>query len=665
MGSSLVLISALVNAFFIAVVARRLLGVPVGWPRTIVLSLLLNAVAVPLVTWILDALGARLDPTSGQDAAVVMAIAVLTIAWLIALEVGLLVLLEALVPTGSLLGPVPFLQSLPARSRRGQRYARIVAIATRHGLGGFLTTRGTRHGVETSTSSTARALRLALTDAGVTFVKLGQMLSSRPDLVRPEFVQELSRLQSDVAAQPWSTVRGTLEQELGSLDAIFTHVDPEPLAAASIGQVHRAQLVGGERVVVKVQRSDARAQVTADLDIIGRLARWLDRTQPWARDLGVRDLAEGFAASLEEELDHRVEAENVEAVRGVGSRAEPPVSVPAVHRSTARVLIMEELAGTPLSGAADLLAALPDDVRRSHADALLTTVLEQMLESGIFHADLHPGNVLIDADGGLSLLDFGSVGRLDRGARLSLGLLLLAIDRQDAAAATRALCDVLDHPPSLDSRALERDLAQLIMRFGSSAGRTSDLFVQLLRVVLRHGLSIPPSLAAALRALGALEGTLQTLDPEVDLVAAARERGRSVVTRRIGPGGVKEEIEDQLVTLLPTLQRLPHRLSSILEDVEGGRLTVTLRTFQDPAERRFLSGLVQQVVTAILAATAALSGILLLMVDRGPELTDQLTLGAYLGGVLVLFAFVLGARLLVLVFRSGRDHDVGMSRWHS
>ena len=239
----------------------------------------------------------------------VVMVSVLFVAWVVAVEVGVLVILEALLPTGSVPGPVELVRTAPARVRRARRYAQIVRIAARHGLGRYLTPRPPDHepGV-----ATARALREALTAGGVTFVKLGQMLSTRSDLLGPSYVAELSRLQSDVAPEPWETVRRTLVEELGrDPDEVFDEVDPVPLAAASVGQVHRARLASGEDVVVKVQRTDARAQVTADLDIVERLAAWLQRTTPWARALGVRDLAAGFAQSLDEELDYRVEAANV------------------------------------------------------------------------------------------------------------------------------------------------------------------------------------------------------------------------------------------------------------------------------------------------------------------------------------------------------------------
>lgn len=648
MGSLGLLLGSVLNALLIAVIARRLLGVPVGWPRTIALALIVNGSTAPLVDWV----GERLDFEPAADGRMPVAgvlIVVLIVAWLVALEVGVLAILEALVPTGTLPGPVTLVRSLPGRWRRSRRYAAIVRIAARHGLGRYLSPRA-RTGDERPASATARALREALTQGGVTFIKLGQMLSTRPDVVGPDFVAELSRLHSDVPPQAWPEVATTLAAELGGDPAtVFASIEQQPLAAASVGQVHRATLLDGRPVVVKVQRSDARAQVTADLDIVLRLASWLDRSVPWARRLGVRDLAVGFAASLDDELDYRVEARNMRAIAATTSR----VGVPGVHRSTRRLLVMDAMPGKPLSSAD--LTTVSDERRRELADLLLDTVLEQVMGNGVFHADLHAGNVLFDDTddpaGQLSLLDFGSVGRLDRGARTSLGLLLLALDRQDSVAATQALTDLLDTSAETDGRSLEREVGQLVMRHGAG-GDADQLFLDLFRLVVTHGLRVPPPVAAAFRALGALEGTLALLTPQTDLISAARERGTAMVTGELDPAGVRRALEDQLIGLLPTLQRLPRQVSSIVDDLQGGRFTTTVRLFQDEHERGFLRGLVQQLVLAILAATTALSGVALVVSDRGPQLTSEVPLVTFCGLVLLLFAFVLGSRVVVVAFRS-------------
>src|SRR5690606_6798584 len=317
-------------------------------------------------------------------------------------------------------------------------------------------------------AKTARSLTAALNEAGVAFIKFGQMLSSRPDLVADVFVRELSRLQTGADPEPWPRIEAAIEEALGRpIGEVFAPVDPEPLAAASVAQVHAGELLGGERVVVKVQRPGAQRQVEADVDILLRLGRRLDRGTAWGAALGVRRLAEGFADSLEEELDYTVEMDNMRAIAGAGGIRVP---APYPEHSSRTLLVMERIDGVPVGDAAGLLAGFTAEERREIAERLVGEVLRQITVTGVFHADLHMGNILIGPDRELAMLDFGSVGRLDSGARTSLGLLLMAIERDDSIAASDALIDLLDRPDELDERRLEREVGQVMVRFAGGLG---------------------------------------------------------------------------------------------------------------------------------------------------------------------------------------------------
>lgn len=650
MNAFVVFVGAVVNAAVIGFFARRLIGVPVGWPRTIVLSMGVYFGIAPMLAWVAEML--HLAPITGHRAAGIPEFFVigLVILWIVVVEVIVLAILEALLPTGSVLNPVTFARTMPSRWRRARRYSAILAITTKHGLGAYLRPRS--KGPDTSDAALARSLREAFTEGGVTFVKLGQMLSTRPDLLPQAYVDELSRLHSNVPPEPWESVRPILEAELGAPVAeVFATIDPTPMAAASVAQIHAARLPDGTPVVVKIQRPKARAQATADLDIVLRLARLLDRHAEWARHLGVVDLAHGFADSLREELDYRVELANMQALAAASPDLRIPTPYPQL--SGQRVIVMERMAGRPLSSADDMLNGITASERAAMAERLFGAVLQQILGRGVFHADLHAGNILVDEDGTLGLLDFGAVGRLDQAGRHSLSTLLLAVDRQDGIIATDALIALLGTPPGLDDRRLELQLGQLIVRYGGGVGSggSAQLFIDLFDIVLQHRLSVPQPVAAAFRAMGALEGSLLILTRDLDIVSVARERGQSLLAEALTPTEVRGTIEAQLATMLPLLQRLPRRVNRLADDLQGGTFTMNIRPLASPSDRSFVTGLVQQLVVAMLAAALTVGGIILAVSDVGPIMTAGLSLFTYLGFVLLLFAFVLGSRALVLVFR--------------
>lgn len=241
---------------------------------------------------------------------------------------------------------------------------------------------------------------------------------------------------------------------------------------------------------------------------------------------------------------------------------------------------------------------------------------------------------------------------------------MLAINAQDAIAATDALIDLLGAPLGLDDRGMERQLGQLIVRYagGLGTGGSAELYLALFRLMLTHRLSVPAPIAAAFRALGALEGSLQRLSGEMDLAAAAREHGRSLMTELLGPEEIRSTLEMQLVSVLPLLQRLPRRVGRLAENLESGAFTVNVRAFGHEQDRSFVTGIVQQVVVALLAAALAIGGVILVVADTGPIMTDGLRLYTFCGLVLLLFAFVLGFRALVLVFRQSAQHGTRPGR---
>jgi len=649
----------------LAATARRVMGAPVGWVRAGVVSLLALTAASSALTYGLRSSGwATADGRLTVTPLVALVAIALTFAWAFVLGLCFLLVLELLVPTGTLPTPWRAVRGLRQGHRESRRYAQILAIGVCHGLGGALS-RGARQPDGSRLSRTderrlAAAFRDALSDAGVTFVKFGQMLSTRRDLLTPTVADTLATLQSEVPPAPWPQVEAALVEALGRpVEEAFAELTEVPLASASVGQVHAAVLPDGREVVVKVQRPGAREQVEVDLAILRRLARRVERDTAWGRSLGVVALADGFAASLREELDYRSEAENTLALRAAldvrtddGVSSGPLVTVPDVvpELSGPTLLVLERVAGSPVGRARDELAGLDAAARAGLAQRLLAATLDQVLVAGTFHADLHPGNVLVTPDGGLALLDMGAVGRLGEPERLALGALLLAIDGDDAIAATDALLELLDAPPGLDPRRLERDVGRLVLRFRSGAA-VDAAFSSLFRLVTDAGCAVPPQVAAAFRTFTSLEGTLRLISPGFDLVAQAREQGGPLVRRLVTVDAVRRKVTQQLVGFAPELERLPRRVTRLVSDLEQGRFTVAVRAFADPDDRAFVTGLVQQVVSTVVAAAAVVAAVVLLVADGGPQLGDGVALFPVLGAALGFAGTVLGVRVLVFAFR--------------
>jgi ubiquinone biosynthesis protein len=631
----------------LAVGARRLLGLQLGVVRTVLAGVVGSA------AW----LAFGLAIARPQQRPFMLTTVQLGIALLVAM--GFLVLAEAVLPSGSL-RPVTWARALRHRLARARRYLQISRIAARHGLLPYLRGRR-RHQADTPAgrAGLARSVRLALEEGGVSFVKLGQLLATRRDLLPAEFVNELSRLHHQVTPAPWPQVEQVLGQELGTPDAVFDKLDARPLAAASIAQVHQARLrSSGAEVVVKVQRPGIRPVVERDLDIVDRMARRLQTRTRWGATIGAVELARGFANALHEELDFRVEARNMAVVAAASAvpGTDTSVRLPAVHPQlcTERVLVMERLDGLPLDAAGPVIDTRGLD-RQVLARALLGCLLRQIMLGGVFHADPHPGNILLLDDGRLGLLDFGSVGRLDALLRAALQQFLLAIDRGDPAGLYDALLEVMVRPDDVDEQRLQRALGQFMARhLNPGAAPEVEMFTDLFRLVASYDLMVPPEVAAVFRALATLEATLGRLAPGFDIVAESRTFAAAQLSGQLQPTSLRQAANDELPTLLPMLRRLPRRADRITNALEHGRLGLGVRLFADPRDRRFLTTLVHQILLAFLGATTGIMAVLLLGSSGGPKLSPTVSLFQVLGYNLLVVSAVLILRVLVTTFRPPR-----------
>jgi ubiquinone biosynthesis protein len=658
LGDVALVISAVLLVLGLGWAARRLLGLPVGTVRALVAGLIGAAVGQGLSTGL---------QTTQRGHAATFFTTILGVPVLVAMV--FIVVSEVLVPSGTVPGALEMVRLVRQRMIRARRYSQITRIAVRHGLGPYLRGRRLRRAdAAAARAALAMSLRQALEEAGPTFVKLGQLLSTRRDLLPAEFTSELARLQDRAASAPWDQVAEVLRESLGSPPGeVFAEFGQEPVAAASIAQVHRARLRsapgsgsgGGGEVAVKVQRPGVKASAERDLDIVQRLAVTLEQRTSWARSLGAVGLAEGFAAALREELDFRVEARNMAAAAASWSSSSGggvAVVLPGVHQpfSSREVLVTDWLDGVNLGAAQPVIEEQGLD-RQLLARTLLRHALHQITVDGIFHADPHPGNILLLADGRLAWLDFGSVGRLDALLRAALQNLLLMVGRGDPAGMSDALLDLVSRPDDIDEQQLERALGQFMalhLAGGPVAG--AEMFTDLFRLIARFGLGIPPEVAAVFRALATLEGTLTLLAPGFDLVAEAQSFAGGFFAERLAPEQVRKTATDELVALLPVLRRLPRRLDRISGALEEGRLGFNVRLFADRRDRQVITGLLHQVLLTGLGAVTGLVAAILLVSHGGPQVAPAISLFQLIGYNLLVVSAVLVLRVLFTIFRADR-----------
>ena len=357
-------------------------------------------------------------------------------------------------------------------------------------------------------------LRSTLEDCGGMFIKLGQVASTRSDLLPAPVIAELTQLQSSVAPVAPDEIREVVEEELGRpVEEVFATFDWTPLAAASIGQVHRATLASGERVVVKVQRPDVADVVNRDTQAMLSLARFVQRRTSIGLRTDVVTLVGEFTDAVNAELDFTAEGQAGERIRN-DRGGDAGIHIPTVHLElcTRRLLVLEEVAGVPISDQAALDASpVPRD---ELASRLLQCFLAQILEDGVFHADPHPGNILLAEDGTMTLLDFGSTGILDPSMLEALGGLLLASTLKDPELLQRAVLAISPPPPGTDLTALEADLGRfMVLHVNGSTGFDVGMLKSMIDVLQHNHLPVPTSLTLLSRALITLDGTIRTMAP--------------------------------------------------------------------------------------------------------------------------------------------------------
>ena len=486
---------------------------------------------------------------------------------------------------------------------------------------------------------------------GPTFIKLGQLLSTRADLLPPPYLDALARLQDNLEPFGFDEVRTTVEDELGvRLSRIYDDFDETPLAAASLGQVHAATLRGGRDVVVKVQRPGIRRQVFDDLEVLENIAERVEAHSEQGRLFAVTDLVAQFRRSLLDELDYRKEAANLVRLREIVAER-PLLVVPAPYDdfSTGRVLTMERIPGRKVTEMSPLARLEIDGP--ALARALFDAYLDQILVEGFFHADPHPGNVLLLPDGRLGLIDVGMVARVTPEMREHLIRLLMAVGERRGEEVARLAMDMSEPTANCDARHFTADVADLVERYATTSVGQLDagrLVLDLTRACAAAGLKPPPEMSMVGKALLNLDMVARILDPDVAPVSIVQDRALELVR-----GGVKPTVSGMLNAAMEArdfAEHLPGRVNRAMDALASGKFELRVDAFDETAFLRGLHRMANRIAIGLVLAALIIGAALLSRVK-----TD-VTIGGYpaIAFVLFLIAALGGAWLCLTIALSDR-----------
>ena len=496
-----------------------------------------------------------------------------------------------------------------------ERYREIAEVLARHGLGFLIGIAGLEkmvpfhrgllgHKTQQSPYTNPEHLRLALEELGPTFTKLGQMLSTRSDLLPAGYLQELSKLQDGTPPFAGDAASRLIEQELGAApETLFADFDAEPLASASIGQAHSARLGDGTRLVIKVRRPGVVSQVQEDLEILQNLASKASRRWEAASGYDVVGLAQEFARTLRAELDYMQEGSNAERI-AESFEDDSGVYVPRVYweYTTSRVLTLERLTGLKVDDIEGLDRAGID--RQALANRAVGAIAKMVFEDGFFHADPHPGNLFIEPSGRIGLIDFGMVGEIDDRLRHQLGALLVALVRADPGRIAQALLDLSTANRAVERAQLREDLKGVVALYQGRLLGDIDipaLIRRVLALLRHHHLQLPREIALVLKMVLMAEGMGVRLDPEFNLGEALGPHVRKLAVQQAGPLAYARLLGQASGEAAELALEFPGMLRRILESVDTDGVELHLRA----AELEPLMGRAERIGNRLVAGLIA------------------------------------------------------------
>jgi ubiquinone biosynthesis protein len=551
---------------------------------------------------------------------------------------------------------------IPRTYRNLDRYRQILAILFKYGFDSLLNrlnlgsyfesglqmiSRNRRERVEGLTDY--ERLRMAFEELGPTFIKMGQILSTRSDLIPDDLVREMTKLQDNVPAFPFSQVREIVEQELRApLSVLFAHFDETPLAAASIGQVHRARLITGEEVIIKIQRPGIRKIIEVDLEILFHLATLMEKNIEEAEIYRPTRVVDEFARSIEKEINYKIEAQHAErfARQFAGNES---IYIPRIFNetTTGRILTMEYVDGVKASDV-DLLEKTGLD-RKIIAARGADVTFEQIFKHGFFHADPHPGNICILPGNVVCYLDFGMMGYIDKRSMETFADIIIGYARRDEAAIADAVLRIVEWDDPPDRRALESDIASFVDLYLYKPLKDmhmGDILQEFLELFARHRLRLPPDIFFMIKAMTEVEGLGLMLDPDFNMIEKVEPFIRDLQMQRIHP----KKLMGDFLASSTLLKGVPFELYDLLRQLKSGKARIGV-------DHQGLEPLIfgmerssNRISFALIIAALIVGSSLIMMTRPGPTLFELPLLGL-LGYSL---AGVLGIWLLVWIRRSGR-----------
>jgi ubiquinone biosynthesis protein len=539
-----------------------------------------------------------------------------------------------------------------SKQRNLGRLGEIAQVAVRHGFGYVVD--GRRHAEDADGSARGRRLREMLDELGPTFVKFGQLLSTRPDVVPPDIVAELRGLQDDVRPFPYADVERTIQEELGQpVGRLFVEFDETPLAAASIGQVHRAMLPNGRRVVVKVQRPNAPRQIEADLSLLYQAAR-LAKERIRALDfIDTHEIVDEFARSIRQELDYRQEARNADNFHKQFA-GHPHIAIPRVYwtYTRSRVLTLEELEGEQLADLDFERWSLPE--RRRLAYLITEAWMTMIFRNGFFHGDPHPANILVLSPERIGLVDFGLVGKLTDDDMSRLTRLFIDAAAENIDVLPKRLAELGVRYPKENEEQFVAELREVYYRYyGASLNEIDPLQVirEAFSLIYRMNLRLPTRFVMLDKTIATLGSVGIELYPDFNVFEVARPYARDLMLERFTPRRIASRARREGWQLTQMALELPYQLHDTLEQVRDGQIEVGFvhKGLDDLLAK--LDTLFNRLVVALVVVGGLIgSSVIGIFAKTGPHI-----LGLHVLSVVgFIMSFLLGAWLMWGVIRSGR-----------